>query len=479
MKKSILFLSSLLIIALFQITLTSNSGGKADFSAIGCGGNTGDACHQSADASTSISMTIGGIAPVSMGSYVPGQVYQIVINLGRGTLPNKPAGFDLSFSKGVLTTLDPTITAVDSQLHHNAPKNTNITGDVLWGTGDTILWTAPAVGSGSVAIFLSGNVTNGNGGADAGDEWNSMSPSAVVLTEGGATGKPSIIGLKAVSISNTSATLRDTLSANGSTTTDTFEYGLTTSYGTILKPTPATIIGTTTSFRSVNLTGLTPNTLYHWRVRASNASGQTISADSTFKTTTLPAAKVPIISGVGHSNLTNTSAKISATVNANGTPTSSIRVFYGTSTLYTDSIVTNPTLAVGTGNTAVTATLSGLAKGTLYHYQVKAVNSVGEATSNDITFTTTNIAGIASLVSKEFGMYPNPSTDFLYISSDVKNILEVTAVTLSGKTISLDAQKLASDHIKVSTKNLSSGVYYIRVKTTEGWIQNSKSIKIE
>jgi phosphodiesterase/alkaline phosphatase D-like protein len=211
-------------------------------------------------------------------------------------------------------------------------------------------------------------------------------------------------------------------------------------------------------------------------VRSSNSGGQSISIDTILKTS---AAATPIVTGVGHTNLTNTSAKISATINANGNATSSIRVLYGTTTAYTDSIATSPASASGTTNTAVSVTLPGLVKNTLYNYQVKAVNSAGTTTSSNITFTTTNIASIANIISKEFGLYPNPSTDFLYISADIKDIKEIAAVTLSGKIIYLDAQKLASDHHKVSTKTLSAGIYYIRVRTNEGWIENSKAVKIE
>ena len=59
------------------------------------------------------------------------------------------------------------------------------------------------------------------------------------------------------------------------------EYGLTTSYGQ-----SSTLNASLVTSHTVNLTGLTPSTLYHYRVRSADASGNTaFSPDQTFTTT--------------------------------------------------------------------------------------------------------------------------------------------------------------------------------------------------
>lgn len=65
-------------------------------------------------------------------------------------------------------------------------------------------------------------------------------------------------------------------------TSVTFEVGLTSSYGTSVEAaeSPLTEKDTVTS----GVSGLTPNTLYHYRIRAVNDLGTVYSADSTFRT---------------------------------------------------------------------------------------------------------------------------------------------------------------------------------------------------
>ena len=65
-------------------------------------------------------------------------------------------------------------------------------------------------------------------------------------------------------------------------TTVTFEVGLTTSYGTSVEADESPLTEKDTV--SVTITGLTPNTLYHYRIVAINDLGTVYSADSTFTT---------------------------------------------------------------------------------------------------------------------------------------------------------------------------------------------------
>jgi arylsulfotransferase ASST/concanavalin A-like lectin/glucanase superfamily protein len=98
-------------------------------------------------------------------------------------------------------------------------------------------------------------------------------------------GGPSAVTGPASSIASTSATLNGTVNPNGETTSYRFNYGTTTSYG---HPTPWRSAGSGTSDQSVsaNLSGLEPNTTYHFRLVAIHADGQkTLGSDQTFTTT--------------------------------------------------------------------------------------------------------------------------------------------------------------------------------------------------
>lgn len=82
----------------------------------------------------------------------------------------------------------------------------------------------------------------------------------------------------------TFATLRGTVNPNGLPTTQiTFEYGTTDSYGTSVAIS-GSLSGSAAQDVSVALTGLVPDTMYHFRLTAAHAQGQSQTVDATFTT---------------------------------------------------------------------------------------------------------------------------------------------------------------------------------------------------
>jgi len=88
--------------------------------------------------------------------------------------------------------------------------------------------------------------------------------------------------LAASSLSSGSATLNGTVNASSNTTTISFQYGPTTSYGSTTTPPQSPLTGNTDTAVSANITGLIAGTTYHYRVVATNALGTTTGADMTF-----------------------------------------------------------------------------------------------------------------------------------------------------------------------------------------------------
>jgi hypothetical protein len=84
---------------------------------------------------------------------------------------------------------------------------------------------------------------------------------------------------------STSATLNARINPNGETTTYRFEYGTTAAYGTTV-PIPDASAGASSSPQvfSQAISGLAPDTTYHYRVIATNAKGTNTSSDHTFTT---------------------------------------------------------------------------------------------------------------------------------------------------------------------------------------------------
>lgn len=85
-------------------------------------------------------------------------------------------------------------------------------------------------------------------------------------------------------VAATTATISGSANALGNTTTTSFEYGLTTSYGQTAVASPGTVSGSSVTSFSANLSGLTASTTYHYRAKGVNAGGTTYGVDSTFTT---------------------------------------------------------------------------------------------------------------------------------------------------------------------------------------------------
>jgi hypothetical protein len=216
--------------------------------------------------------------------------------------------------------------------------------------------------------------------------WAMLALSAPVAL---AAGEPSVSTGNATSISPTSATLNGTVNPEGQSTTYYFEYGTTTSYGS---RTQAASAGSGTADVKVTPSAgpLTPSTTYHYRLVATDASGTALGSDVSFKTPKPPAPVVVIRSA---SNVTQTSAILSGTVNPEGQATSYV-FQYGTSTAYGNQ---TPAVSVGSGTRAVTvsAAIGALAANTTYHYRLAATSVNGTTLSHDSSFKTAALpAGI-------------------------------------------------------------------------------------
>src|SRR5207302_2063850 len=185
----------------------------------------------------------------------------------------------------------------------------------------------------------------------------------------------------ATNVTSSSATLNGSVNPNGLTTSVHFEYGLTTSYG--LSTASHNYTGNTTQNVSANITGLSPITTYHFRLVATNSGGTRHGSDRTFST--LAPTGAP---GVTTNSATNV-ASFSATLNSSVYPhglTTTVYFQYGTTTGYGHT--TSPRTRTGNTYQNVSASISGLAASTRYHFRIVATNSTGTTYGSDRTFTT-------------------------------------------------------------------------------------------
>lgn len=124
--------------------------------------------------------------------------------------------------------------------------------------------------------------------AALGLSWDTSSLSSTGEIKLKALPEPEVATLSATDITTTSATLQGSVNAGGAPNTVRFEYGVTPAYGQTIEAVPATV--TETSVVSATLTGLLPDTTYHFRVVSNNLAQDYQGEGFTF--TTLPLSSI-------------------------------------------------------------------------------------------------------------------------------------------------------------------------------------------
>jgi hypothetical protein len=178
-----------------------------------------------------------------------------------------------------------------------------------------------------------------------------------------------------------SAMLNALVDPHGLPATVHFEYGASPSYG--LTTAPQNRSGNTFQAVGANVSGLTANTLYHFRVVASNGAGNTMGGDRTF--TTLTPTGPPVVTTNGATNITASSGTLNGSLDPHGLSTT-VFFQYGTTTNYGSATA----MQSQTGNTYrnITASVGGLTSHTTYHFRMVATNANGTRMGSDRTFTT-------------------------------------------------------------------------------------------
>jgi hypothetical protein len=269
---------------------------------------------------------------------------------------------------------------------------------------------------------------------------------------------PDVTTEPASALDQTVATLNGTVNPDGVAATYQFEWGTDTSYGN-LTPGSAAPAGSDSSDHQVSaaLTGLQPNTTYHYRLTATNANGTTHGLDETFITPALPSIAVE------SSESTSTEATLKARINPNGTETF-YRFDYGADSSYGTSLPipdadADADIGEGRSDQAVTVHIVGLQPETTYHYRVVAHSTVGATESGDLTFRT---AG---------GLFPLPDNraweQVTPLDNGGVNVSGITNVSDDGNAVAY----LIPAGLGGAESNRILNPYVAR-RTATGWITN-------
>jgi hypothetical protein len=285
-------------------------------------------------------------------------------------------------STGPVTATAPTTATVSGSVN---PSGTATTWVVEYGTSTTYGSKTASVsaGAGTASVAVSASLASLKPGTTYHYRFVATSTAG---TGHGADGilttssVPAAVTSSATSVTPTSATLNGTVDPSGRPTTWTIEYGTSTSYGT---KTPAKDAGSGTGAAAVSaaVTGLTIGRTYHFRVVATSDAGTSRGADKTFVSSTAPAVTTKAASSVA-----DTTARLNGSVNPNGQATT-YYFEYGTSTSYGTKTAA-ASAGAGTSAKSVSAAVSGLVPGAVYHFRLVATNASGTTLGADLAFAT-------------------------------------------------------------------------------------------
>lgn len=248
----------------------------------------------------------------------------------------------------------------------------------------------------------------------AGSSANGSNDDFALVRYFGVPEQPSVSTGATSAITKAGATLAGAVNPNGSATTAFFQYGTSGTYGS---GTAGQSIGggaMPVGFQA-SLTGLEPNTLYHYRLVASNGIGTTFGEDATFSTMPDP----PVAATGNPAVVSSSSATLTGAVNPNGRATT-VRFEYGTTSLYG---ISTPVQNIPAGTTVVdvSAPITGLLSGGTYHCRIVAMNAGGTAMGEDVSFAATSGGGGSG------GATAKPA-----VSTGVASAIEQMGVTLGG-----------------------------------------------
>ena len=147
------------------------------------------------------------------------------------------------------------------------------------------------------------------------------------------------------------------------------------------------------TWHSANITGLAPNTTYHFRAKPVIAGGTSYGADRTFSTLYTP----PSVTTDNATNLGPYSARLNGTLTDLGTVSSAnVSFMWGTSL---GNLTSETTIQSANATGSYYFDLGGLSANTTYYCEAKAVGH-GTAYGNELSFTTASVAAPPSFLFK-------------------------------------------------------------------------------
>ncbi len=195
---------------------------------------------------------------------------------------------------------------------------------------------------------------------------------------------PSISTITTHNITSSSATISAYINPNGDATSYRFLWGTSENNLSNSSGYFQLSAGTTNVHVEYDITGLSQNTTYYFRIVASNSVDATWSITKSFTTTQV---SKPSVMTYNATNVTSNSATLSGSINPNGT-SAAYTFWWGTDPNSLTNHHDLVSLPEGTSYVDVEYNLTGLSPNTTYYYNLSAVNVVNSSWGATRSFTT-------------------------------------------------------------------------------------------
>jgi glucose/arabinose dehydrogenase/chitodextrinase len=350
-----------------------------------------DAAGNSAT-SSSISVTVDNQAPTGT----------ILINNGAAATNNRNVTLNLS--------------ATDTQgaVTQMRFSNTGTSFNAAVAYAGTAAWTL-TTGAGTKTVYAQFQDAVGN--------WSASFSDTIVLD----TTAPTISNRAVSNVTGSSATVTWT---TNEVATSQADYGLTTSYGAT-----TTLDATLVTSHSVTISGLSPSTLYHYRIRTKDAAGnETVSSDGTFTTTATPDTTPPSVpTNLSATSISSTQINLTWTASTDNVAVTGYKVFRDGVQVAT---VTTPSFS----NT-------GLTPSTPYTYAVSAFDAAG------------NVSALSASASATTPAPPDTTPPSAPTGVSVTPIFETRidlAWNASTDNVAVTGYRVFRDGLQIATSTLTS-----------------------
>ena len=280
------------------------------------------------------------------------------------------------------------------------------------------------------------------------------------------SGPPAILEAGVSSRTPSAVQLGLVIAPHGLDTHYKVEYGASPSYGST---TAAADLGSEEEvvYTQAEITDLSVNTTYHFRVIASNAEGTVESADETF--TTDP---ITTISQESAFHVSSSSVTLSAAAGSYGAPLT-YRFEYGATASYGSSTQSTPV-----GSSYATAIVSELLPVHLYHFRIAVESELGTVYGPDATFTTRPLTTPSQTLADGRGyekVSPNSNGEGNVIQDEPEPLATEGGWTEHPFVVSSDGGAVAymgdpSEHGGTGQEGGGAGNQYVARRAESGWV---------